>query len=111
MHLGLQRDRVGPGGGGDPDRASEGAGDRSAGGADRGRAGVGGAERLGGFVTPYLPEVSQTMRDRLETAGFSIAGFGSFEEGGDDRVVARISEEAIAKAAIRVAEAAPCDAW
>ena len=67
-----------------------------------------GAERLG-FVTPYLPEVSQTMRDRLEAAGFSIAGFGSFEEG-DDRVVARISEAAIAKAAIHVAETAPCDA-
>lgn len=67
-----------------------------------------GAKRLG-FVTPYVPEVSARMRDRLEEAGFSIAGFGSFEEG-DDRVVARITEDSIRAAAIRVAQSQPCDA-
>lgn len=67
-----------------------------------------GAARLG-FLTPYVPEVSLRMRQRLEDAGFAIAGFGSFEEG-DDRVVARITESAIAAAAERVAAAEPCDA-
>jgi maleate isomerase len=67
-----------------------------------------GAGRLG-FITPYVPEVSGRMRQKLEEAGFEIASFGSFEEG-DDRVVARITERAIVAAARRVAAAAPCDA-
>lgn len=67
-----------------------------------------GVERLG-FVTPYLPEVSAQMREKLEAAGFAIAGFGSFEEM-DDRVVARIAEQSIAEAAIQVARQADCDA-
>ena len=67
-----------------------------------------GAKRLG-FITPYLPEVSERMRGKLLDAGFEIAGFGSFEEG-DDRRVARISEASIVEAAIRVAAMVPCDA-
>lgn len=67
-----------------------------------------GAKKLG-FVTPYLPEVSERMRQKLQAAGFEIAGFGSFEEG-DDRRVARISEASIVAAAKRVAAQAPCDA-
>jgi maleate isomerase len=67
-----------------------------------------GAERLG-FITPYVPEVSKQMQKALEQAGFDIAAFGSFEEG-NDRVVARITEQAIMVAASRVASAAPCDA-
>ncbi|WP_114285375.1 aspartate/glutamate racemase family protein [Candidatus Halocynthiibacter alkanivorans] len=66
------------------------------------------AKRLG-FITPYVPEVSQQMQSALEQAGFDIGGFGSFEEG-NDRVVARITEQAIMAAAVRVASAAPCDA-
>ena len=49
------------------------------------------------------------MRQRLEDAGFEIAGFGSFEES-NDQVVARISEAAITAAALRIAAAEPCDA-
>ena len=67
-----------------------------------------GAARLG-FLTPYLPEVSAQMRQKLEDAGFAIAGFGSFEEM-DDRVVARISETSISEAAKRVAKEDDCDA-
>jgi len=67
-----------------------------------------GAKRLG-FITPYLPEVSVRMREKLEETGFEIAAFGSFEEG-NDRVVARISERSIMSAAERVSHAAPCDA-
>ncbi|MCK7615085.1 maleate cis-trans isomerase family protein [Roseibium sediminicola] len=66
------------------------------------------ATRLG-FLTPYVPEVSMRMQQRLIDAGFDIAGFGSFEQG-NDRIVSRISERAIAAAAQRVAAAAPCDA-
>lgn len=67
-----------------------------------------GVRRLG-FITPYLPEVSQQMRLVLEQAGFEIAAFGSFEES-DDRVVAKITESAIVAAATHVAGLAPCDA-
>ncbi len=67
-----------------------------------------GAKRLG-FITPYVPAVSQRMRDALVGVGFEIAGFGSFEEG-DDRVVARISENAIRDAALRMAAEVDCDA-
>ncbi|UWQ00311.1 maleate cis-trans isomerase family protein [Aliiroseovarius crassostreae] len=67
-----------------------------------------GARRLG-FLTPYVANVSTRMRDRLQDAGFEIAGFGSFEEGRDP-VVARISEASILNAAVTVARAQPCDA-
>lgn len=67
-----------------------------------------GAKRLG-FLTPYLPEVSAGMRDKLQHAGFEIAGFGSFEEG-DDRCVARISEASIVEAAKHVAAMNDADA-
>lgn len=67
-----------------------------------------GAVRLG-FITPYVPQVSQRMRVKLEESGFQISCLGSFEEG-DDRVVARITETAICAAARRVAAEAPCDA-
>lgn len=67
-----------------------------------------GAKRLG-FITPYVPDVSERMRMKLIDAGFEIAGFGSFEEG-NDRVVARISEQSIIHAAKRIAAKAPCDA-
>lgn len=62
-----------------------------------------------GFLTPYVPEVSTKMRHKLEDAGFSITGFGSFEEG-DDRVVAKITGPSIASAAKQIARQADCDA-
>ncbi len=67
-----------------------------------------GVRRLG-FVTPYIAEVSARMRQKLEEAGFEIAGFGSFEEG-NDRVVARITQASILQAIEAVAAQAPCDA-
>lgn len=66
-----------------------------------------GAQKIG-FITPYVPEVSAQMRDKLQDAGFEISGFGSFEEG-DDRIVARISERSIVEAAKSVAEQSDCD--
>jgi len=67
-----------------------------------------GAKQIG-FITPYLPEVSLPMQQKLEAAGLGITAFGSFEEG-DDRKVARISESSITAAALQVAKAAACDA-
>ena len=67
-----------------------------------------GARRLG-FVTPYIPEVSAQMRQKLEDAGFEIVAFGSFEED-DDRVVARISPPSIVAAVEKVSKLADCDA-
>lgn len=54
-----------------------------------------------GFVTPYLPEVSATMRAALEAAGLTIAAFGSFEQS-DDATVARIAPTSIRAAALKV---------
>ncbi len=65
--------------------------------------------RRPGFVTPYVAEVSAAMRARLEEAGLTIAGFGSFEEG-EDRAVAAIAERSTLAAIRAVAEMAPCDA-
>lgn len=67
-----------------------------------------GVTRLG-FMSPYIAEVSQTMRDRLTEAGFQIASFGSFEES-NDQIVSRIAPASIIAAARQVADAAPCDA-
>ncbi len=66
-----------------------------------------GAKRIG-FLTPYAPDVSARMRSRFEEAGLEIAGFGSFEEP-DDRVVAKISEQATLAAIETVASQAECD--
>lgn len=66
------------------------------------------AVRLG-FLTPYVPEVSARMRRRLVEADFDVPVLASFEEG-DDRVVARITEASIERAAVAVAETEACDA-
>ncbi len=62
-----------------------------------------------GFLTPYVPEVSLQMREQLESCGYSVAAFGSFEEM-EDRVVAKISEASILAAIEAVAAQAECDA-
>ena len=62
-----------------------------------------------GFVTPYMPDVSDAMRGKLEAAGFEIAGFGSMEEENDMRV-ARIDAPSIRAAILTVCAMAPCDA-
>ena len=66
-----------------------------------------GIRRLG-FVTPYVAEVSAAMRFALEADGLEIAGFGSFEQA-EDRVVARISQESVLSAVLRVGREEPCD--
>tara|TARA_B110000914_G_C15433982_1_gene432829 strand:- start:183 stop:938 length:756 start_codon:yes stop_codon:yes gene_type:complete len=60
------------------------------------------------FLTPYVPEVSMQMREKLETSGRFVVAFGSFEES-EDRVVAKISETSIINAIESVASQAECD--
>ena len=67
-----------------------------------------GAARIG-FVTPYVADVSYSMRTVLEGQGLEIAGFGSFEQG-EERIVARIAPASIHAAILQVGRAAPCDA-
>jgi maleate isomerase len=67
-----------------------------------------GVRRLG-FLTPYVPEVSQAIRTVLETNEFEIAAFGSFEES-EEHVVARIAESSTLDAMVDIGKAADCDA-
>ena len=62
-----------------------------------------------GFLTPYLPEVSQAMRRLLEENGFQVAGFGSFEQQ-EEQVVSRISQASTLQAILDIGRNSACDA-
>ena len=62
-----------------------------------------------GFLTPYVPSVSEAMRNLLEDSGFEIAAFGSFEELEEARI-ARIAPRSILSAISEIAGMAKCDA-
>ena len=59
-----------------------------------------GIKRLG-LVTPYRPDVTELMQARFEEAGIVIQSVGSFYQE-DDRVVGRITPDAILDAALAV---------
>jgi maleate isomerase len=59
-----------------------------------------GIKRLG-LVTPYCPDVTELMQARFEEAGIVIQSVGSFYQQ-DDRVVGRITPDAILDAALAV---------
>lgn len=61
------------------------------------------------FLTPYEPDVSARMRQKLEGAGCRIVEFASFLEQ-DDRVVAKISERSILAGIEATAGKCNCDA-
>lgn len=61
-----------------------------------------------GFLTPYVAEVSQAMRDLIEADGYQVSAFGSFEEV-EDAAVARISPQSIVDGAARLADEADFD--
>ncbi len=54
-----------------------------------------------GFITPYVAEVSDRMREYLINQGLDIAAFGSFEQM-EEAVVARISEGSILDALVNM---------
>ena len=61
-----------------------------------------GVKRLG-LVTPYRPDVTELMQARFEEAGIVIQSVGSFYQQ-DDRVVGRITPEAILDAALAIGQ-------
>lgn len=61
------------------------------------------------LLTPYVPEVSQSLIDVLEQSGISVVNAASFFEGKDNRV-ARISAASITKALKDLAQGQDIDA-
>jgi maleate isomerase len=61
------------------------------------------------FLTPYVPEVSVKMREKLRDAGCNVVAFGTFLEQ-DDRVVAKITPSSILSAIETVSRDTNCDA-
>lgn len=66
------------------------------------------ADRIG-FVTPYLPEVTDAMRRHLEQQGFEIPEIASFNQSEED-IVARITPASIRDAIVSVGRNDDCDA-
>ena len=56
-----------------------------------------------GLVTPYRPDVTELMQARFEEAGIVIQSVGSFYQQ-DDRVVGRITSDAILEAALTIGQ-------
>ncbi len=67
-----------------------------------------GVKKLG-FLTPYVPEVSSSMRQLLEDNDLQVSEFGSFEQE-QENVVARISESSTLDAIVQVGAASDCEA-
>ncbi len=67
-----------------------------------------GAKRIG-LLTPYEPQVSQTMSDHLQAHGFEISSFGSFYEKEESKVT-RISQQSILDAIEQIGSGDQCDA-
>lgn len=62
-----------------------------------------------GFITPYVAEVSETIRTFLETEGLEITAFGSFEQI-EEALVARISDRSLLAALVEMGENDAVDA-
>ncbi len=60
------------------------------------------------FLSPYIEEVSQNLRDVLADAGIESPSFGTFAEGEDAKVV-RISETSLTSAAKTLCHGADVD--
>lgn len=67
-----------------------------------------GVRRLG-LLSPYIAEVSDALRRRLEDAGIAVAAFASFDQR-EERVVARIAPASVLDAALAVGAEAESDA-
>ncbi|MFK7893324.1 MAG: hypothetical protein AB8B63_21090 [Granulosicoccus sp.] len=61
------------------------------------------------LLTPYVPEVSAALVEKLNTAGFRVINSASFNEAMDDRV-ARISQQSLLDAVQLLATRDPVDA-
>ena len=61
------------------------------------------------LLTPYEPQVSQSLHNHLTECGFDIVSFGSFNEPLDSNVC-RIGEASLKEAIKTLHDQAPCDA-
>ena len=61
------------------------------------------------FISPYIEDVSEKMRQKIISKGFEIVYFASFNQDKDE-IVARISPESIIQAIEKVAFSSECDA-
>lgn len=61
------------------------------------------------LITPYAPEVTGEMQDRLQASGIEINAVASFDQR-DDFTVARVSPPSIREAVLRIGARADCDA-
>lgn len=66
-----------------------------------------GCRRIG-FLTPYVAQVSEAMRQLLETEGFEIVSYGSWEQS-NEATVARITEASVLDAITEVGSAKEAD--
>lgn len=62
-----------------------------------------------GFLSPYVAELSDRMRQIFESDGIEIASFGSFGEQSDENI-ARFHKSSIREAARNICDATRCDA-
>lgn len=67
-----------------------------------------GVTRLG-IISPYIASVSSRLRDVLDNNGITTAGFDSFDEP-EERKVVRIAPASIYDAAVSLAKNTQCDA-
>lgn len=67
-----------------------------------------GIKRLA-LVSPYVAEVSDALRRRLEDAEIEVTGFGSFNRK-EERVVARITPASVLEALAAIGSGSHCDA-
>ena len=61
-----------------------------------------------GLVTPYSPDVTQSMEANFKEAGFEVTELGSFFEE-DDKIVGKIDPESILKATLEIGANKACD--
>jgi len=62
-----------------------------------------------GFLSPYVAELSDKMRQIFQDDGIEITGFGTFGEESDENI-ARIDTKSIRDAARNICDTASCDA-
>lgn len=62
-----------------------------------------------GFITPYVADVSEAMRDLLQRNGLAITAFASFEQA-EEATVARITDDSLLQAICDMAGSAEMDA-
>lgn len=67
-----------------------------------------GISRLG-MVSPYVAEVSDTLRAALELHGIRITAFGAFDQK-EERLVARITPHSVRVALVEIGGSADCEA-